>query len=142
MGFGKPSCSLFCLSSSDIIAQALEDGEDMDDIGRKRGGRADNKLLAAEASNRGTPMSDSESRGRKGKKGKSKMGDYEPAGGKRKRGLKSMSVTPSMDGEDDDDRDTVCIGHFFLSCLGAHASVHRNGEKQKLKILLPRFAIG
>jgi ATP-dependent helicase STH1/SNF2 len=78
----------------------------------KKDRRATNKLLReAEASGSGTPFSDTESRGRKGKKGKNKLNaDYEPplaVGNKRKRGLKSMSVTPSINDEDDEDREQV-----------------------------------
>ncbi|KAJ7071584.1 SNF2-family ATP dependent chromatin remodeling factor snf21 [Mycena amicta] len=50
-------------------------------------------------SGRGTPVSDSDSRSRKGRKGKGRnTGDYEPAilSGKRKRGGNSVSVTPSI----------------------------------------------
>jgi hypothetical protein len=37
--------------------------------------------------------------------------DYEPspANGKRKRGMKSLSVTPSVVDDDDDDRDSVRV---------------------------------
>ena len=85
----------------------------------KKTDEATNKLLKdAEASGRGTPISDTDSRGRKGKKGKSKMNavDYDPSpvGGKRKRGLKSMSVTPSVNDDDDDDRDSVCPVRFVI----------------------------
>lgn len=46
-------------------------------------------------------------RGRKPKKGKAKANDYEPStGSKRKRGIKSLSVTPDGD-DDDDDHETV-----------------------------------
>ena len=50
-------------------------------------------------------------RGR-GRKGKARVneGDFELANGKRKRGMnnKSMSVTPSVMDDDEDDRDMVC----------------------------------
>jgi len=101
--------------SDDQWALALEDGEDLDEFAvrsrDKKDKRATNKLLKdAEASGRGTPISDTDSRGRKSKKGKSKMNapDYEPspANGKRKRGMKSLSVTPSVNDDDDDDRDS------------------------------------
>lgn len=93
--------------------QALEDGEDIEDIGRKRGGR--NARAIEDTSNRDSPMSESESRGRKGK---SKTNDYEPVGGKRKRGAKAISVTPSLDDDDDEDRDTVClIRHHVMPWL-------------------------
>ncbi|KAK7064785.1 chromatin structure-remodeling complex subunit snf21 [Favolaschia claudopus] len=87
-------------------AMALEDGEDLEELAdrtRRRG--AASKL--AEASTRGTPVSDTDSRGRKGRKGKGRGGggDYEPAlGSKRKRVIKSMSATPSVNEDDDDDR--------------------------------------
>ena len=77
----------------------------------KKERRATNKLLKeAEASTRGTPISDSDSRGRKGRKGKTKAVDYElPVNGKRKRGNKSMSVTPSIADDDDEDHESVCV---------------------------------
>ncbi|KAJ7037457.1 SNF2-family ATP dependent chromatin remodeling factor snf21 [Mycena alexandri] len=95
--------------SDEAWAMALEDGEDLEELAdRSRKQRGTNKLLRdAEASGRGTPVSDSDSRARKGKKGKSRMSapDYEPSlGSKRKRGVKSMSVTPSVNEDDDEDR--------------------------------------
>ncbi|KAJ3807011.1 SNF2-family ATP dependent chromatin remodeling factor snf21 [Lentinula aff. lateritia] len=98
----------------DTWAMALEDGEDLQELTDKtrerKERRATNKLLKeAEVSNRGTPASDTESRGRRGRKAKSKLNHDEPAAGsKRKRGaMKSMSVTPSIaeDDDDDDERD-------------------------------------
>ncbi|KAJ4485467.1 SNF2-family ATP dependent chromatin remodeling factor snf21 [Lentinula aciculospora] len=98
----------------DTWAMALEEGEDLQELTDKtrerKERRATHKLLRdAEASNRGTPASDTESRGRRGRKAKSKMNNDEPpAGSKRKRGgMKSMSVTPSIadDDDDDDERD-------------------------------------
>ncbi|KAJ7039111.1 hypothetical protein C8F04DRAFT_1179081 [Mycena alexandri] len=95
--------------SDEAWAMALEDGEDLEELAdRSRKQRGTNKLLRdAEASGRGTPVSDSDSRARKGKKGKSRMSapDYEPSlGSKRERGVKSMSVTPSVNEDDDEDR--------------------------------------
>ncbi|KAJ3768128.1 SNF2-family ATP dependent chromatin remodeling factor snf21 [Lentinula raphanica] len=97
----------------DTWAMALEEGEDLQELTDKtrerKERRATNKLLReAEASNRGTPASDTESRGRRGRKPKPKINIEEPAvGSKRKRGgMKSMSVTPSIaDDDDDDERD-------------------------------------
>ncbi|KAJ3879309.1 SNF2-family ATP dependent chromatin remodeling factor snf21 [Lentinula edodes] len=98
----------------DTWAMALEDGEDLQELTDKtrerKERRATNKLLKeTEVSNRGTPASDTESRGRRGRKAKSKLNNDEPAAGsKRKRGaMKSMSVTPSIaeDDDDDDERD-------------------------------------
>ncbi|KAJ8091396.1 ATP-dependent DNA helicase Snf21 [Marasmius tenuissimus] len=99
----------------DAWAMALEDGEDLEEVSQAKRDRKDrraaNKLLRdAEASGRGTPVSEdsvpiSSGRGRK-KKGKGKSSVEEsPAiiGGKRKRGMKSMSVTPSVADEDEDD---------------------------------------
>ncbi|KZP30433.1 hypothetical protein FIBSPDRAFT_777644, partial [Athelia psychrophila] len=85
------------------FAMASEDGEDFQDVGRKRGDRA--AQLVEDTSNRGTSMSDSESRGRNGRKGTSKTNDHEPASVERKRGAKAMSVTSPLDKDDDDDRD-------------------------------------
>ncbi|KAJ3709458.1 SNF2 family N-terminal domain-containing protein [Lentinula raphanica] len=83
----------------DTWAMALEEGEDLQELTDKtrerKERRATNKLLReAEASNRGTPASDTESRGPccwvETKRG----------------GMKSMSVTPSIaDDDDDDERD-------------------------------------
>ncbi|KAF7367428.1 Chromatin structure-remodeling complex subunit snf21 [Mycena sanguinolenta] len=88
-------------------AMALEDGEDLEELAERTRKRGTNKLLRdAEASGRGTPISDTDSRARKAKKGKSRMApDYEPAlGSKRKRAVKSISATPSVNEDDDDDR--------------------------------------
>ncbi|KAG7090792.1 hypothetical protein E1B28_009876 [Marasmius oreades] len=101
----------------DTWAMALEDGDDLEELSQQKRDRKDrraaNKLLRdAEASGRGTPVSEdsvpTSGRGRKKKgKGKNTIEDS-PAivGGKRKRGMKSMSVTPSIaDDEDDDERE-------------------------------------
>ncbi|KIL71095.1 hypothetical protein M378DRAFT_20506 [Amanita muscaria Koide BX008] len=98
--------------SDDAWAMALEDGEDLQELSErareKKERRATNKLLKdTEASVRGTPISDSDSRGRKARKGKTKAVDQEaPANGKRKRGNKSMSVTPSIADDDDEDHES------------------------------------
>ncbi|KIK70339.1 hypothetical protein GYMLUDRAFT_32342 [Collybiopsis luxurians FD-317 M1] len=95
----------------DTWALALEEGEDLQELTDKtrerKERRATNKLLRdAEASNRATPASDTESRGRRGRKAKVKVNDEPATGSKRKRAaMKSMSVTPSVDDDDDDDRD-------------------------------------
>jgi ATP-dependent helicase STH1/SNF2 len=94
----------------------LEDGEDLQELSErtkeKKERRLNNKLLKeAEASARGTPVSD-DSRGRKVKKGKNKVEDYS-LGSKRKRGQKSMSVTPSIAEDEDDDHDPVRRFSFF-----------------------------
>ncbi|KNZ78207.1 Chromatin structure-remodeling complex subunit snf21, partial [Termitomyces sp. J132] len=97
--------------SDEQWALALEEGEDIQELSERARDRKDrraaNKLLReADASNRGTPASDVDSRGRKNKKGKAKALDYEPStGSKRKRGQKSMSVTPSLNGDDDDEHE-------------------------------------
>ncbi|KAF9014915.1 SNF2-family ATP dependent chromatin remodeling factor snf21 [Cyathus striatus] len=97
--------------SDDAWAQALEEGEDLQELSErareKKDRRATNKLLRdAEASGRGTPISDTDGRGRKSKKGKAKANDYDiPAGSKRKRGAKSMSVTPSIADDEDEEHD-------------------------------------
>lgn len=93
----------------------MEDGDDLQELKEKtrekKERRATNKLLKdAESSNRGTPASDTESRGRRGRKAKSKASNDEPAAGsKRKRGaMKSMSVTPSVaEDDEEDERDQV-----------------------------------
>ncbi|PPQ90452.1 hypothetical protein CVT25_014970 [Psilocybe cyanescens] len=98
--------------SDDAWAMALEDGEDIQELAErardKKDRRAHNKLLKEDASGRNTPASDViiDGRGRKPKKGKNKANDYEPAiGSKRKRGIKSLSVTPEADDDDDDDHE-------------------------------------
>ncbi|KAH7926188.1 hypothetical protein BV22DRAFT_1033109 [Leucogyrophana mollusca] len=100
--------------SDEQWAMAVEDGEDLQELADRARGkkerRAANKLLKdVDTPGRSTPASESESRGRKGKKGKAKMAapDFESMPtGKRKRGVKSVSVTPSLNEEDDDERDT------------------------------------
>lgn len=97
----------------------MEEGEDLQELTDRARERKDrritNKLFKdAEMSHRGTPVSDVDTtRGRKGKKGKGKAADYEPnAGSKRKRGMKSLSVTPSVNGDDEEEPDQVSIGLF------------------------------
>ncbi|KAG1825464.1 SNF2 family N-terminal domain-containing protein [Suillus subaureus] len=99
--------------SDEQWAMAVEDGEDLQElVDRARGKkerRAANKLLKdTDTPGRNTPTSDV-GVGRKGKKGKGKMtaNDYDTPGvaGKRKRGMKSMSVTPSVIDDDDEERD-------------------------------------
>jgi ATP-dependent helicase STH1/SNF2 len=94
----------------------------------KKERRAANKLIKdSDTPGRGTPASDVG--GRRGKKGKGKMAanDYDTPvmSGKRKRGMKSMSVTPSMNEDDDDERDMVSnhlvcsLPDVFLTILPA-----------------------
>ncbi|KAJ3562092.1 hypothetical protein NP233_g9787 [Leucocoprinus birnbaumii] len=95
--------------SDDAWAMAVEEGEDLMELSErareKKERKLNNKLLKeAEASGRGTPVSDVDSRGRKTKKGKNKV-DEPIAGSKRKRGQKSMSVTPSIVDEEEEDHD-------------------------------------
>ncbi|KII86364.1 hypothetical protein PLICRDRAFT_56081 [Plicaturopsis crispa FD-325 SS-3] len=101
--------------SDEAWAMALEEGEDMQELTDrardKKDRRMANKLLKDnDVSGRGTPVSDTDGRGRKSKKGKGKMNAPDfggtPANGKRKRGgQKSMSVTPSINDDDDEERD-------------------------------------
>jgi ATP-dependent helicase STH1/SNF2 len=86
----------------------LEDGEDIQQLSEQA--RLKQARRAAKLdSGTGTPMSES-GRGR-GRKGKAKVNevDFEPVNGKRKRGMnnKSMSVTPSVMDDDEEDRDMV-----------------------------------
>ena len=96
-----------------LSSQALEDGEDIEELSeRVKDKKIQNKLLKEnDTSGRGTPASEVDGRGRKPKKGKAKANDYEnsgPSGSKRKRGLKSLSVTPEVDDEDEGEgRNTV-----------------------------------
>jgi ATP-dependent helicase STH1/SNF2 len=98
--------------SDDQWAMAVEEGEDVNDLADRvrqtRGmGREDSVLVE-------TPMSETlePKRGRgRGRKGKAKGADLDDAGpsnGKRKRGPKARSVTPSMADDDDLERDPVC----------------------------------
>jgi len=106
-----------------LSIQALEDGEDIQELAdrnrEKKERRVQNKLLRdTEVSGRNTPASDSvDGRGRKLKKGKAKANDYEPAAGsKRKRGLKSMSVTPDLD-DDEEDHESVSAEKSLFPAL-------------------------
>ncbi|KAH7908208.1 SNF2 family N-terminal domain-containing protein [Hygrophoropsis aurantiaca] len=101
--------------SDEQWAMAVEDGEDLQELADRARGkkerRAANRLLKdVDTPSRGTPASESDSRGRKVKKGKAKMAapDFETPMpiGKRKRGVKSMSVTPSVNEEEDEERDS------------------------------------
>ena len=89
--------------------QALEEGEDIQQLSEQARLKQARRAAKLESGS-GTPMSEG-GRGR-GRKGKAKMneGDFELANGKRKRGMnnKSMSVTPSVMDDDEEDRDMVC----------------------------------
>ena len=95
----------------------------------KKERRVATKLIKdTESSARATPASDIDSRGRKGRKGKAKAMDYElPISGKRKRGNKSTSVTPSIADDDDDDHESVsCVPYAYLAIpYSLHRSVAR-----------------
>ena len=111
----------------------------------KKERRVATKLIKdTESSARATPASDIDSRGRKGRKGKAKAMEYElPASGKRKRGNKSMSVTPSIADDDDDDhesvRDATCLtGHALYPPQKRRKTKNSNGDvlpavKDKMK---------
>lgn len=114
--------------SDEQWAMAVEDGEDLQELADKARGkkerRATNKVLKeSETPGRSTPASETDARGRKVRKGKAKMADYEPPAvpGKRKRGMKSMSVTPSVNEEDEEDRDSVC-SHLHSLCVDTDVS--------------------
>ncbi|EKM60438.1 uncharacterized protein PHACADRAFT_179732 [Phanerochaete carnosa HHB-10118-sp] len=96
--------------SDDQWAIALEEGEDIQELSERaraqKDKRAANKLLK-EVDSRNSPAFDDTPRGRKAKKGKAKVIDIPfdtPSNGKRKRG-KAMSVSPSVDGDEPEDRD-------------------------------------
>ncbi|RPD70775.1 hypothetical protein L226DRAFT_615902 [Lentinus tigrinus ALCF2SS1-7] len=99
--------------SDDQWAMALEEGEDIQELSaralEKKERRAQSKLVREVESN-GSPAPEIDTpRGRKSKKGKSKMPEFDaiPVSGKRKRGGgKSTSMTPSIIEDEDDDRDT------------------------------------
>lgn len=117
--------------SDEQWAMAVEDGEDLQELAdkarEKKERRATNKLLKeSETPGRTTPASETDGRGRKVRKGKTKMADYEPpaAAGKRKRGMKSMSVTPSINEEDEEDRDSVCGALHAFVRVGGDISRH------------------
>ncbi|KAF8499112.1 SNF2 family N-terminal domain-containing protein [Russula emetica] len=92
--------------SDDQWAMALEEGEDIQQLSEQARLKQARRAAKLE-SGTGTPLSEG-GRGR-GRKGKARVneGDFEPANGKRKRGMnnKSMSVTPSVMDDDEDDRD-------------------------------------
>ncbi|KAI0693670.1 SNF2 family N-terminal domain-containing protein [Cytidiella melzeri] len=99
--------------SDDQWAMALEDGEDLQELSEKarahKERRATNKM-PKDVDSRNSPAFDEDGgRGRKVKKGKLKMVDalYDgiSSNGKRKRG-KAMSITPSLNGEEEEERDT------------------------------------
>lgn len=120
--------SRVCLQSYSIVKQALEDGEDLQELSERARANKDRRAmnkLTKDTDSRNSPTFDEETpRSRKSKKGKSKMVDqlYDatPSNGKRKRG-KAQSITPSLNGEDDDDRDMVCmtanIPGYQLTCM-------------------------
>ncbi|KAF9808693.1 hypothetical protein IEO21_07780 [Rhodonia placenta] len=94
----------------DQWAMALEDGEDIQELAeraRERNARRGATKSLKDIDSLGSPAAEIETpRGRKGRKGKGKAAadiDSTPANGKRKRGVKAMSVTPSIQDDDDDE---------------------------------------
>jgi len=93
----------------------VEGGEDLQELAERtherQAGWANKFLSMADNSGRGTPSSDAEgAHARKSKKGKGKMTPpdlKQSQNTKRKRGMKSLSVTPSIHGDDEDDRNLV-----------------------------------
>jgi len=87
-----------------LFLKALEDGEDIEEMGGRGRRNRSSKIMDAESSTRATPVSDSDGggRGRRARKPKAGIQDYEtPAAGKRKRNGKAMSMTPSVVDEDE-----------------------------------------
>lgn len=102
----------------------MEEGEDLQELSERaranKERRATNKLLK-EVDSRNSPAFDEDTpRSRKVKKGKSRAVDVgfegTPSNGKRKRG-KAMSVTPSLNEEEEEDRDTVRCHCVLVSRL-------------------------
>jgi ATP-dependent helicase STH1/SNF2 len=115
----------------------LEEGEDLQELtdrARERKDRrvANKHLKDVEVSRRGTPISDVDNtRGRKGKKGKGKAADYElNTGSKRKRGVKSTSATPSVNGDDEEEPDQVSPTWFYYIYANFHKSSGETTEDQ------------
>ncbi|KZT08941.1 uncharacterized protein LAESUDRAFT_675453 [Laetiporus sulphureus 93-53] len=95
--------------SDDQWALALEEGEDLQELSErtreKKERRAVNKIMK-ELDSAGSPSADYETpRGRKARKGKGRASEDTPSNGKRKR-AKAMSVTPSIQGDEEEERDT------------------------------------
>ena len=120
----------------------MEEGEDLQELSERAREKKERRMVTklmkdAESSARATPASDIDSRGRKGRKGKAKAMDYElPASGKRKRGNKSMSVTPSIADDDDDDHESV----RYLTCayLAIAYSLHRSVARPRIATVIHR----
>ncbi|TFK76642.1 hypothetical protein BDN72DRAFT_806622 [Pluteus cervinus] len=125
--------------SDEAWAIALEEGEDLQELSERardrKDRRATNKLIReAEASGRGTPASETDSRGRKGKKGKAKVTDYDtPSGSKRKRGVKSMSVTPSINDDEEDEPEVQKRRKKGGNAVGAGGSDLSPAVRDKMK---------
>jgi hypothetical protein len=123
----------------------VEEGEDLEELSERvrKKQQAANKLLKdTETFGRGTPASD-DSRGRKAKKGKAKVGNDVglSATGKRKRGRKSLSVSPSVADEEDDDRDqvSVAVRIYYLELMAEHRTMvlNRSVARPKSRLRLP-----
>lgn len=103
-----------------------------------------NKLLRDnEPSGRGTPASEAtDGRGRKGKKKGAPpkaVVEYElPAGSKRKRGIKSNSLTPSLVDDEDDEPEVVSIS-FIISLMATR--LRSNSNKNEENVDLPPAAV-
>lgn len=138
----------------DAWAMALEDGEDIEELAEKarekKERRVQNKFLrdavgAEGSSSRATPLSDTDSKGRRGRKKGStnrptlpSAADFDaPVGSKRKRAIKAVSETPSLLDDDDDERDQV--SKLFVS-LGRDSCVHiASSETKKNQATAYRF---
>ena len=107
---------------SNLYSQALEEGEDIEQLFERAKDEAKDKRRVQnnETLGRGTPASEVDGRGRKPKKGKAKANDYEnagPSGSKRKRGIKSLSLTPEDDDEDEGEGHNTVGFNYQLESL-------------------------
>jgi ATP-dependent helicase STH1/SNF2 len=106
VGFGESLLRQSALLSVLIVTQAIEEGEDIEELAeRAREARRNNPYNDQESSPPPEPVS---SRGRKNnkKKGAAPV-DVGPSKRKRAAAVKAQSLTPSVQDEEEDDRTAV-----------------------------------
>ena len=100
---------------------AIGEGEDLQEptdrmSGKKEQWATTSLIKESETPGRGMSTSETDVHGREARKGKANMVNYDTqtAAGKQKHGMKLMSVTLLINGEDEEDKDSI---HGCLCCL-------------------------
>jgi ATP-dependent helicase STH1/SNF2 len=124
--------------AANVHIQALEEGEDLEELSERARAIKERRAakLIKEVESRNSPVFDEDTpRGRKAKKGKFKavdtLYDVTPSSSKRKRG-KAASITPSLNEDDEDDRDAVSRVFVLILLYSCTDVFKRNAARQRL----------